>query len=788
EAPGDVPTAMAPAQNGQRIYTTWPAMIKHWPKTTLLIVSNEFCERFSFYGMRTVLTFYILNVLKFSQSSSTIFFNAFSILAYMTPVLGAILADGYIGKFWTIFFVSIVYASGQVMLALGSTQNWNSTMHPWLDLAGLAVIALGTGGIKPCVSAFGADQFEQGQERMLSVYFSMFYFAINAGSMISTFISPIFRSQPCLGQDSCYPLSFGVPAVLMVIATIIFMVGSPWYKKKPPTENVFGEIARLVGGAVGNKFSKSNAGPTNHWLEHYLDTHTCENDPKCMELKGTKKKTQSLCQKKQYIGDVIALMKIMIMFLPVPMFWALYDQQGSIWLLQGIQMDCNVFGTLLLPDQMQTLNAVLILCFIPLFQVVIYPLLSKFINLTPLRKMVVGGWLAALSFIITGLVQLQVNQTLPLLPKSGESFAAFMNVYDSNCTIKVWRLEEKSKTVGEPFLLPANTSMVDIPTDSKSSFHVPSGKSSFRVEYEGSKCAGRKAEVVTVDIQDKKVYYVAVGEKGTVFGPAATSKPTDGTGEFSMGITMFTNDNYNGNLCVCRQDTSDFDKKHPCNPRSPQDFYYWETDYNQHTDDRGDYLKVLNKLKSGSVDRSITTYQFKPVKPGQWRMYFLHNIVKDVDIMTPPREEVNVTDTGIGFEIHGQGGVYNFVVTNSLHVYQVVQDNQVSILWQVPQFVVITAAEILFSITGYELAYSQSAPSMKTVVQALWLFTTAVGDTIIVLITALDLFDDMAVQFFAYGGFMFVVICIYALVAIFFFEYNYYTKPVEEEDDDEEEE
>ncbi|GMT35284.1 hypothetical protein PFISCL1PPCAC_26581, partial [Pristionchus fissidentatus] len=804
ELAGDLPAAIAPPRDGITLYTTWPEMLRHWPKTTLCIVSNEFCERFSYYGMRTVLTFYILNVLKFPPDTTTIFFNSFTILCYLTPLLGSIIADGYIGKFWTIFSVSILYAIGQILLAVASTQNFQSSWHPWMDLTGLIVIGFGTGGIKPCVSAFGADQFDKNQDKMISIYFSMFYFSINAGSMISTFISPIFRAQPCMGQDSCYPLSFGVPAVLMVVATIIFMIGSPWYIKNPPTENVFAEVARIIGGAVGNKFSKKNTGPRDHWLEHYLDTHDCETDPKCIALKGTRKKNK--CQKKQYVDDVRALFRLIVMFLPVPMFWALYDQQGSIWLLQGIQMDCQVFGLLLLPDQMQTLNAVLILCFIPLFQVLVYPLFRMCFNITPLRKMVVGGWLAALSFCITGFVQLQVNTTLPLLPAPGQAFASFMNVYDANCNITVWQLDAAGATLGEPTFLMPHETMVDIPSDGFSTFHVNSGKATFLVEYEGDKCSKKVTtdkEKVTFDLEDKSVNYVAVGIDGIINSPVGTDKPTDGTGEFSMGITLFTADSYNGSLCVCRQDAKDFDANYPCNARSPSDFYYWEYDYNGGQTDRGNYIPVYGhgtaEPTTASPIDSVTTYHFKPVKPGNWKLYFLHNLAKDVDQETPPKEQIDVTYTGVEFTTNGQGGVYNYVLTgpgdnsasigaNEATVYQVVQDNQVNILWQVPQIVVLTAAEILFSITGYEFAYSQCAPSMKSIVQALWLLTTAIGDSIIVLITALDLFDDMAVEFFVYAGLMFLVICIYALMAIFYFDYQYYTGASDDEEEEEEEE
>lgn len=89
-----------------------------------------------------------------------------------------------------------------------------------LSIVGLLLIAVGTGGIKPCVSAFGGDQFKlPQQEKQLQQFFSLFYFAINSGSLISTFLTPVLREDvECLDQDTCYPLAFGVPAVLMILS------------------------------------------------------------------------------------------------------------------------------------------------------------------------------------------------------------------------------------------------------------------------------------------------------------------------------------------------------------------------------------------------------------------------------------------------------------------------------------------------------------------------------------------------------------------------------------------
>ncbi|KIH68939.1 POT family protein [Ancylostoma duodenale] len=288
---------------------------------------------------------------------------------------------------WTIFSVSILYAAGQVILAVASVKNKESNIHPWLDLTGLVIIGFGTGGIKPCVSAFGGDQFEVGQVRQ---YLLVFYVVTHITESICELwslqdimkcvILHSLSAQPCLGQDSCYPLAFGIPAILMILATCLFMAGSFWYKKPPPKENIFAEVSRAIGRAIINKFHSKTS--KEHWLDNYMDTHVCENDQKCLDLRKETRNKRA-CQKKVFIDDVKSLLRVLIMFLPVPMFWALYDQQGSIWLIQGIQMDCRLSGNLLLlPDQVQTLNAVLILVFIPLFQVIIYPIAAKCIKLT----------------------------------------------------------------------------------------------------------------------------------------------------------------------------------------------------------------------------------------------------------------------------------------------------------------------------------------------------------------------------------------------------------------------
>src|SRR6266849_2147259 len=127
------------------------------------------------------------------------------------PLLGAFLGDAVLGKYRTILFLSVVYCFGHLTLAIDHTR---------LGLTiGLSLIALGAGGIKPCVSANVGDQFGASNQHLLTRVYSWFYFSINFGSAFSTLIIP-----ELLDKKSA-DIAFGTPGILMFIATVIFWLG-----------------------------------------------------------------------------------------------------------------------------------------------------------------------------------------------------------------------------------------------------------------------------------------------------------------------------------------------------------------------------------------------------------------------------------------------------------------------------------------------------------------------------------------------------------------------------------
>jgi solute carrier family 15 oligopeptide transporter 1 len=197
--------------------------IRSYPPSVFFMLGNEFCERFSFYGMKAILVLYLVTEHQLSDSQASFAYHLFVSIAYLTPLIGSIAADNYFGRFRVILWVSIIYCIGHLLLSIGAipgidsifiidtiTTGLDSIFRSFMDSSGLLVIAFATGGIKPCVSAFAADQFAPDQHTQRSQFFSFFYFAINAGALLAIFTTPILRSRvKCFGSDYCFPLAFG---------------------------------------------------------------------------------------------------------------------------------------------------------------------------------------------------------------------------------------------------------------------------------------------------------------------------------------------------------------------------------------------------------------------------------------------------------------------------------------------------------------------------------------------------------------------------------------------------
>lgn len=343
-----------------------------FPPQIKYIIGNEGCERFSFYGMRTILTIFMVQFLLINETDATSVYHIFVSACYLMPLAGAFLADRYFGKYKVILWLSIVYCIGHAVIALFETK---AGLY-W----GLGLIAVGSGGIKPCVSAFVGDQFLSTQKELIKKVYNLFYWIINLGSATSSLLTPFLLKE--LGPS----VAFAIPGVLMLIATVIFWMGRKQYINNPPSpKDPHGFIPVLISAFQNRK-------PGRTFLEGALAQHP-----------------------KESVEAVRSVLSIMtIFFTAVPVFWALFDQHGSTWVLQARQMNPFFMGVEIQPSQIQALNPWMVMALIPLFVFVIYPLIQRFYDFTPLRRMTWGMVIAALSFFQVGLIQYQLDAGIEL--------------------------------------------------------------------------------------------------------------------------------------------------------------------------------------------------------------------------------------------------------------------------------------------------------------------------------------------------------------------------------------
>ena len=315
---------------------------ERFPSSIKFLAWNEAAERFSYYGMTSVLALYMARHLGIPDHQAIAGFQIFTFAVYGMPIVGALLADRFLGRYRTILWLSFGYVAGHATLAA-----WESGT----GLAvGLALIAIGAGGIKPCASAFAGDQIPPGHDALLGRLYDLYYWMINLGSTVGTLIIPLLLDR--VGPR----VAFGVPGLAMAAALVVFWMGRRRYVVAPPD--------RAVAAAT--------PGPPR---EDAADARA-------------------------------ALLRIVAVFAPISAFWALFFQYGSAWTLQADAMRRDVLGVRIAAGQVQTLDAAFVLTLIPIFATVVYPALERRgLRVTPLRKMTAGMFVMVFSFVAAAAVE-----------------------------------------------------------------------------------------------------------------------------------------------------------------------------------------------------------------------------------------------------------------------------------------------------------------------------------------------------------------------------------------------
>ncbi len=396
-----------------------------FPSSIPYIIGNEAAERFNYYGLRAILTTFMIaqfynptgstdpEIVQVAEATANAKTHDFVAMVYLLPMFGGMIADWFWGKYKTIFRLSLVYAIGSLLVAL-------SVNNEMMFTTALMVIAVGAGGIKPCVSANVGDQFDESNSSLISRAFDMFYASINLGSVFSILLIPYLK-------DAYGPaVAFGVPAAAMLIAVFFFWAGKNKYRKLPAPKYdanrmvIFATafLSLVVSYIYFDKIQHAGTGPVlGAWLVIVLalafifkkQWFAKPGNFIGINLYALTSGGFNAAAKEygeETVEGIKAVWRVLSVFAFIPVFWALWDQSQSEWVVQAQKMDLNWLGIEWKAEQISFVNAAFILLFIPLFSYVIFPAINQMgIRVTPLRKIGAGFVLTALSFVLVAIIQ-----------------------------------------------------------------------------------------------------------------------------------------------------------------------------------------------------------------------------------------------------------------------------------------------------------------------------------------------------------------------------------------------
>ncbi|XP_030479941.2 protein NRT1/ PTR FAMILY 8.1-like [Cannabis sativa] len=424
-------------KDGTTDFKNRPALKKQtgtW-KACPFILGNECCERLAYYGMSTNLVNYLTSRLNQTNVAAVNNVTNWSGTCYVTPLIGAFLADAYLGRYWTIASFSIIYVFGMILLTLSASVQG---LKPSCDdqnvchakgsqatffFVGLYLIALGTGGIKPCVSSYGADQFDDSDEaekEKKSSFFNWFYMSINIGALVAS--SVLVWIQTNVG----WSWGFGIPAAAMAIAVMSFFLGTKLYRNQRPIGSPLTKICQVIVASfrkvrvevpkdksllyetVDDEYAVKGSRKLDHTNQmSFFDKAAVEtaSDVK----KESAMNTWRLCTVTQ-VEELKSILRLLPIWATSIIFYAAYSQMGTLVVLQGNTMDLHVTNSFQISSASLSLfDTISVIFWVPVYDCLIVPFARKFTGhnngFTQLQRMAIGFVISTFSMFVAGTLE-----------------------------------------------------------------------------------------------------------------------------------------------------------------------------------------------------------------------------------------------------------------------------------------------------------------------------------------------------------------------------------------------
>lgn len=392
------------------------------------ILGVEFCESLAFFAISKNLVTYLTKVLHESKVEAARNVNAWVGACFVTPLIGAFLADTYWGRFRTVVVFLPVYFVGMLILTVSAslpTFSYRGNIRSVVVYIGLYLASLGSGGVKPCTSSFGADQFDSTDPVELpkkSSFFNWYYFLINFGSLLSGTVLVWLQDNVGWG------LGFAIPTVLIVFCLAVFVAGSRVYRFRKLGVSPLKSLSQVVVAAVRKSHlqlpddtsllyeltSSPSGTESNHKIQHtdqfrFLDKAAIVLPPTDKQRMAPKS-SWSLCTVTQ-VEELKMLLRMSPIWASLIIFYAVSGQLSSTFVEQGMVMDNHVGPFAIPPASLSIFGVFSVLIWVPVYETVLVPLARRFTGkdkgFSQTQRLGIGLALSMLTMVYSALLEMK---------------------------------------------------------------------------------------------------------------------------------------------------------------------------------------------------------------------------------------------------------------------------------------------------------------------------------------------------------------------------------------------
>uniref|UniRef100_A0A914HAF9 Uncharacterized protein n=1 Tax=Globodera rostochiensis TaxID=31243 RepID=A0A914HAF9_GLORO len=519
-----------------------------------VLLTIQFFERLSFYTMKGILLPLFVGTLHVNEASAKAFILLCIGVTVLAPIVGAAMADAKNGNYGVLASMFPLYFAGQLLFTVGPNIPGLPFLHPGLEMFALFFLVYMCGGIRAVLAAYGADQIVPPNAAQIGRFFAFYYAAEQCAIILAvTVIIPKLQGVAPWPLPSDQPfLSVLIAGTALLLLAFATLVGTNrlFRKRVPSGQNVFSRCYGTIKTALHNKkrykqrrlvLAKSRnqqISPPKNVLDHFLDDHNCERDKECDF--GRK----NVCGQVKFLEELRVVLRMMLLFVPLPLFWAYQSQMFSLWAVQKMNVDPSfpIIGVFLTPDQIGLLLNIFMLILIPVLYYLVYPSsLAQLLSVnTYLKRMASGIFLCALACAMSASVQFWLNKSVspPLQPPPNGALLKVFNIFPYDCAISVVRAGDNGTGTGMDISIAGNGSSNDAPF-TLTSGEVSNGYTDLFFKFgAGSSCAGHRKSKIRMEIKVGKLHYAIVSPQGIMSSAMDVLKPFPAAGQSSIGVVV----------------------------------------------------------------------------------------------------------------------------------------------------------------------------------------------------------------------------------------------------------